>query len=135
MAIPGVDYGESSGDDRSPKRLRLPSLDEDEDQEDDVDFEPASITEGEEEEGEDEEPEDIEEEEDVELELEDITGTRIATIDNGFEDVVTEAESGSQSSSSSQSVKLQSSDVLDCPTCCEPLKRPIYQVSLLLLLL
>ncbi|CAA7030327.1 unnamed protein product [Microthlaspi erraticum] len=37
--------------------------------------------------------------------------------------------SSSSSSSSPQSVKLKSSDVLDCPTCCEPLKKPIYQCS------
>ncbi|XP_010496735.1 PREDICTED: E3 ubiquitin-protein ligase SINA-like 5 [Camelina sativa] len=55
MAITGEDNGDRSGDERLPKRQRLPSEDEDE------------------------------------------------------------------------SVKLQSHDVLDCPICCEPLKRPIYE--------
>ncbi|VVB02886.1 unnamed protein product [Arabis nemorensis] len=47
----------------------------------------------------------------------------MATIVN--EDLTTEQQS--ESPKSSQSVKLQSTEVLDCPTCCEPLTRPIYQ--------
>lgn len=62
-------------------------------------------------------------------ENEDVSATRMATIGNDFEDVITEAQS--ETPKSSQSVKLQSSDVLDCPTCCEPLMSTIYQVLLL----
>ncbi|XP_010470542.1 PREDICTED: E3 ubiquitin-protein ligase SINA-like 5 isoform X1 [Camelina sativa] len=47
----------------------------------------------------------------------------MATIVDDSEDVVTEAQS------KTQSVKLQSSDVLDCPICFEPLKKPIYQCT------
>lgn len=59
-------------------------------------------------------------------ESEDVSATRMATIGNDFEDGITEAQS--ETPKSSQSVKLQSSDVLDCPTCCEPLMSTIYQV-------
>lgn len=119
MAITGENDGERSGDDRSPKRQRFPSLDEEEDEEDDEDFDPASITE------EDEEEED--EEEELGEEEEDVTETRMATIRN--EDLTREEQLGSPKSS--QSVKFQSTEFLDCPICCEPLTRPIYQVSLL----
>uniref|UniRef100_A0A1J3F335 RING-type E3 ubiquitin transferase n=1 Tax=Noccaea caerulescens TaxID=107243 RepID=A0A1J3F335_NOCCA len=57
---------------------------------------------------------------------------RTATIANNSGNVTRSVNStpeASSSSSSPQSVKLKSSDVLDCPTCCEPLKKPIYQCS------
>ncbi|EFH64785.1 hypothetical protein ARALYDRAFT_894342 [Arabidopsis lyrata subsp. lyrata] len=115
MAISGEDDGRRGAfDDRFSKRQRLPPLDESEEELDEDLFEDSSTLDG-------YEDGEFEEEEDEE----DVTG--MATIGNNFEDLVTNEQSGSPKSS--QSVKLQSSDVLDCPTCCEPLKRPIYQCS------
>ncbi|VVB02887.1 unnamed protein product [Arabis nemorensis] len=49
----------------------------------------------------------------------------MATMGIDYEDLTMEEQLGSPKSS--QSAKLQSTGVLDCPTCRKPLKRPIYQ--------
>ena len=104
MARSGGNDGHRAGDSRLSKRQRLPpSPDESEEELDPELFE---------------EPSNLEGYEDGEFEEEE------------EENVTTDEQSGSPKSS--QPVKLQSSDVLDCPTCCEPLKRPIYQVSSLI---
>lgn len=129
-------------DHRSPKRQRLPSVDE---EEDDEDYNAASDGEEDDDDGYSDASageEEIAREEDEDVEIaDDVDGTRMATIGNDVDDAITEAQSrrsvssSPSSSSSQQCVKLKVSDVLDCPTCCEPLKRPIYQVSLSLFLL
>ncbi|KAL9310883.1 E3 ubiquitin-protein ligase SINA-like 5 [Arabidopsis thaliana] len=124
MARSGGNDGHRAGDNRLSKRQRLPpSPDESEEELDPELFEEPSNLEGyedgefeEDEEEFEEEEEELEEEEDEEEEEEEEE-----------ENVTTDEQSGSPKSS--QPVKLQSSDVLDCPTCCEPLKRPIYQCS------
>ncbi|KAG7650777.1 E3 ubiquitin-protein ligase SINA-like 5 [Arabidopsis thaliana] len=118
MARSGGNDGHRAGDNRLSKRQRLPpSPDESEEELDPELFEEPSNLEGYED-GEFEEDEEEFEEEEEELEEEE---------DEEEENVTTDEQSGSPKSS--QPVKLQSSDVLDCPTCCEPLKRPIYQCS------
>ncbi|CAH2065706.1 unnamed protein product [Thlaspi arvense] len=137
MSIPPIDTDVI----RFLKRPRFPPVEEDEHEEeedDDEDYNTA-IIDGEEEEDDDEddeEEEEIGEEENEDVEInDDVGGTRMATIGNDSEDVITEAQSrrsvssSPSGSSSQQSVKLKCSEVLDCPTCCEPLKKPIYQCT------
>ncbi|CAN8238477.1 unnamed protein product [Cochlearia groenlandica] len=128
-------------DHRSPKRPRFPPIDEIEEEEEDDDYYATSASVSHEEDEDDEESSADEEEEEEEDEGGDIAaaedvggggGTRNATISNGCSEDATRSVSSSpisSSSPSSQSVKLKNSDVLDCPTCCEPLKRPIYQCT------
>uniref|UniRef100_A0A0D3CYF3 RING-type E3 ubiquitin transferase n=1 Tax=Brassica oleracea var. oleracea TaxID=109376 RepID=A0A0D3CYF3_BRAOL len=104
-------------DHRSPKRPRfpppppVPEEEEEEEEEDDDEF--SDISADDEEDCSDESADD--EEDDVEV---------VAVV------TVAEAQSrryvGSSSSTSSP-VKLNSSEILDCPTCLEPLRGPIYQ--------
>ncbi|CAN7087025.1 unnamed protein product [Brassica oleracea var. botrytis] len=103
-------------DHRSPKRPRFPPpppVPEEEEEEEEEDDEFSDVSADDEEDCSDESADD--EEDDVEV---------VAVV------TVAEAQSrryvGSSSSSSSP-VKLNTSEILDCPTCLEPLRGPIYQ--------
>ncbi|CAA7030330.1 unnamed protein product [Microthlaspi erraticum] len=116
---------------RSPKRQRLTPADEDESDgfsvpsdEEEVDFSTFANDSS------------FSSDSDDDLLIARVVGVpRTATIANGSGNVTrsvntsTPGASSSSSSSWPQSVKLKSSDVLDCPTCREPLKKPIYQCS------
>ncbi|CAH8363038.1 unnamed protein product [Eruca vesicaria subsp. sativa] len=115
-------------DHRSPKRQRFPPPvpEEDEEEEEDDDYSAASIGDEEDEDSEDDTDESSDEEEEEEdVQVPEDVGDNIG--DTQSRRSVSSSSPGS--SSSQQLIKLKSSEILDCPTCCEPLKRPIYQCS------
>ncbi|KAF8048246.1 hypothetical protein N665_2591s0001 [Sinapis alba] len=108
---------------RPPKRQRFPPpVPEEEEEEEDEEYSAESLSDDEDEEDYSDESADDEDDEEE-------GGIQIA-IDLGG--AVREAQSrgGSPDASSSQlSVKLKSSELLDCPTCLDPLMGPIYQCT------
>ncbi|KAG7586023.1 Zinc finger SIAH-type [Arabidopsis thaliana x Arabidopsis arenosa] len=117
MAISG-----EAGDEHLSKRQRLPSPDESEDDFVEEMFGFANTYDG-------YEDEEYENDEDLVVEEEELEQEEDEEEDEEEEEEDDQEQEQSGSPNSSQLVKLQSSDVLDCPTCCEPLKRPIYQCS------
>ncbi|CAN8232904.1 unnamed protein product [Cochlearia groenlandica] len=112
FSVRGGDDGEGPSDHRSPKRQRLPSIDEEDDADEDS----------------------VEEEEEEETQIllpEEDTCQRLITESDDDEgndsEVVATENQRSSSKDSAISVTLLDSDVLDCPICCEPLKIPIFQ--------